>query len=114
MTDETESEFHDRRANKEKALANAAPVSVEAISHRQLSALHADEARSTGGETSPQEAALPVTAVGENVAIEAVSGEVTLLTPEAAVVTSDLLLARSRDAGQSRRRNDLADREVAK
>jgi len=91
-------EFNDRRATDETTLAAEATDKVQAIPHRQLAKLHADEVRASDGAPPLETVALEVAAVDGNVTIETAGGMATALTPQAAVMTSDSLLARARDA----------------
>ena len=97
MIDETDRQFNDRRALEEKKMADQATQGVQAIAHDKLSKLHAREADASICGDAPHDAALEITGIEGTVTITA-AGVVTSLTPLAAVLTSDRLLARARDA----------------
>lgn len=100
MTNETKTDFNDRRALDEKLMSDRATDVVQTIAHDQLSELHAQEARDGDHADAPMTTALDVTAVDGVVAVSDANGDVTRLTPNAANLTSDLLLAVAHDAGR--------------
>lgn len=103
MTDESDTQFHDRRAREERTLADQAVDGLHAIPRGQLSRLHADEAKALGDDDARQDRPLEVSAVGGTVTVAGAADKVTLLTPEAAHLTADRLSARAREAKQQQR-----------
>jgi hypothetical protein len=97
MTEELDRAFDDRRARKERTLAEQATDTPEVIAHRQLAELHEKKAFAIEGASANGDP-LTIAAVEGNVTVTSATGEVASLTPMAAMTTSDRLTARAREA----------------
>lgn len=97
MTEELDRTFDDRRAREEKTLAEQATNTPEVIAHRQLAELHEKKAFAINGASAAGDP-LAIAAVEGSVTVTIATGEVALLTPLAAMATSDRLAARAREA----------------